>query len=96
MLNMENNFLPIGSIVLLKGASKKVMITGFLCKEQDKEGELYDYIGCPYPEGIISFDKNALFNNSQIEKVICKGYIDLEEIEYKKKINEFIENIKNS
>ena len=93
---MENKFLPIGSIVLLKGAKKKIMITGFLCKDVDNNSELFDYLGCPYPEGLIAFNQNVLFNNDQIEQVFKEGYKDNEEIEYKEKLNKLIEDIKNS
>lgn len=89
---MENKFLPIGSIVLLKGASKKIMVTGFLCKEPNNE-KIYDYVGCPYPEGMISFDTNLLFDNNQIDKVIEEGYKDNDEILYKQKLNELVDNL---
>ncbi len=91
---MENNFLPIGSIITLKKTKKKVMIIGFLCKEQDKDSNLYDYIGCAYPEGVISSDINLLFNNDDIDSIICDGYIDNEEKLFKEKLNKLIETIK--
>lgn len=91
---MENKFLPIGSIVLLKKTKKKVMVIGFLCKEQDKDSNLYDYIGCDYPEGVISSDINLLFNNDDIDSVICEGYIDNEENLFKEKLNKLIVTIK--
>ena len=91
---MENKFLPIGSIVLLKKSKKKVMVTGFLCKEQDKDSSLYDYIGCAFPEGIISSEMNLLFNNDDIDSVIFEGYKDEEENIFKDKLNKLIETIK--
>lgn len=93
---MENKFLPIGSIVQLKNTNKKVMVIGFLCKEQDKDGELYDYVGCPYPEGMISYDTNLLFNNNQIEKVFKEGYKDNEEIKYENQLESLLNSIKNN
>ena len=39
---MNNELLPIGSVILLKGATKELMINGYL--PVDKEtGEVYDY-----------------------------------------------------
>ena len=74
----HEKYLPLGSIVLLKGAKKRLMIYGRKQKEADTD-EIWDYIGCLYPEGNIRVDQNFLFNHEQIEKVYCVGYIDEEE-----------------
>ena len=52
---MYKNLLPIGSVVLLKGGEKRVMICGRI---QAKSGEntIYDYSACYYPEGILNSD----------------------------------------
>ena len=42
--------LPIGSVVLLEGAKKKLMIYG-VGQTQLNEDKDYDYIGVVYPEG---------------------------------------------
>ena len=49
---MYKDLLPIGSVVLLKGGDKKIMVCGRI---QAKEGEntIYDYSACYYPEGIV-------------------------------------------
>ncbi|WP_374018205.1 DUF4176 domain-containing protein [Paenibacillus thiaminolyticus] len=44
--------LPNGSVVLLKGGKKRVMIYGRLQKTGDTD-KLWDYIACLYPEGNI-------------------------------------------
>ena len=89
-MNNENAFgkyLPLGTVVLLKDASKKVSIIGYKAYEQnDNEKKEFDYVGCLYPEGVISSDKNLLFNHNQIQKVYYIGYND---DEYKK-VNEFL------
>ena len=61
-------YLPIGSVVLLKDATKKVMITGF-CVLPQEGNNVFDYCGCIYPEGMISSEQNCLFNHNQIEKI---------------------------
>ena len=71
---MREKYLPIGSVVLLKGAKKELMITGYLVIEDGKDNKTYDYCGCLYPEGMISSDQTALFDHDQIEKIVYIGY----------------------
>lgn len=87
---MENNdkYLPIGSVVLLKGGTKKAMVTGFCSIAEEDTGKMYDYTGCVYPEGFLDFDQICLFDHSQIEKVYHVGYVDDEEREFKKELVE--------
>lgn len=94
MIN-EEKFLPVGTVVLLKGASKRLMITGFCAFDKANSSKAYDYCGCLYPEGIISSDQLALFNNEQIDKVIFKGLSDEEEKKFKKTLTESIDEITN-
>ena len=42
---MQEKFLPIGSVVLLKGGTKKVMITGYCMKTAEYPDEVFDYNG---------------------------------------------------
>ncbi len=92
---MENNlsFLPIGTVVLLKGGTKKVMINGFCSIPNDNNHKLYDYCGCIYPEGVIDSNKVCLFNKEQIQEVLFKGYENEEEEKFKNELNETIKNI---
>ncbi len=73
---MENNvreLLPIGSVVLLKSATKKAMIYGV--KQGDKaSGTEYDYIGVVYPEGNMGEGTQFFFNHDAIDKVIFRGF----------------------
>lgn len=75
---MKDKFLPIGSVVLLKGATKKVMITSYLifAKGQDEEKKMFDYGGCSYPEGVIESNFAVGFDHEKIDKVIHLGYSD--------------------
>ena len=79
-------YLPIGTIVLLKNGSKKVMIYG---RKQiaTENGQEFDYVACLYPEGNINDDFTFLFNNENIDKIIFKGYSDEEEVEFQKVLN---------
>ncbi len=69
--------LPIGSVVLLKEADKRMMIYG-IKQINETDGQVYDYIACLYPEGNIGEEYNYLFNHENIEKVNFIGYIDAE------------------
>ncbi|MDO4555388.1 MAG: DUF4176 domain-containing protein [Lachnospiraceae bacterium] len=84
------NYLPIGSVVLLKGAEKRIMICGRLQAEVES-GKLFDYSGCLYPEGILSPKDMFLFNHADIETVYFIGFQDPEELAFKKYINEQID-----
>lgn len=86
---MFEGLLPIGTVVLLKNSTKRVMIIGLLQK-QLKEGNevIWDYSGCFYPEGYMGPDKTFLFNGTQIEKVFAVGYQDEEQFAFKVKIDE--------
>lgn len=68
--------LPIGSVVQLKEAEKKLMIIGVLQKNGD--GKTYDFMGCPYPEGVLDSESMYLFNHSDIKDVSFLGYDDIE------------------
>lgn len=89
-------FLPIGSVVLLKGGTKKAMITGFCSVASEEKTKIYDYTGCIYPEGYLDFDQVCLFDHDQIEKVYHLGYIDDEEKSFKEELKEVAEEYSNS
>lgn len=89
---MNNSYLPIGSIVNLKGGTKKIMITGFCCFSDNK---MYDYTGCLYPEGYISLKKMLVFNSDQIEKIHYIGPSNDEEKHFKQELNKLVNQIKN-
>lgn len=74
-MKQNYEFLPIGSVVLLKDATRKVIIIG-LGVVEDGSNVIWDYLGCAYPIGVVSSDSNLLFDRSQIEKVVYVGYSD--------------------
>lgn len=97
---MNNNnyekFLPIGSVVLLKGGTKKAMVTGFCSVASEEKTKIYDYTGCIYPEGYLDFDQVCLFDHDQIEKVYHLGYIDEDEKSFKEELKAVAEEYSNS
>lgn len=68
--------LPIGSVVLLKDATKSLMIVG--TSQRDEEGREFDYISVVFPEGYINSDTFFLFNHEDIVDVNFVGYINAE------------------
>lgn len=89
---MKEKFLPLGSVVLLKNATKRLMITGFYVKADKNNEKTYDYVGCLYPEGVISSKENCVFNHEQIDKIFFIGYSDDEEKKFKEKLNKAVNN----
>lgn len=97
MNEIGEKFLPIGTVVMLKNGTKRVMITGFCAVENNENLKMWDYSGCMYPEGFLSSDETCLFDHNQIEKVYHLGLAeDEEEKEFKEKLKELIEQTKEA
>ncbi|MDO4633116.1 MAG: DUF4176 domain-containing protein [Eubacteriales bacterium] len=85
--------LPAGSVVLLKNATKKLMIIGILQMiPGENENRLYDYLAVPFPEGFMGADANFLFNHEDINDVIFTGYDNPERTEFVKAISAVFEH----
>lgn len=82
---MYKNLLPIGSVVLLEGGEKRVMIVSRVIA---KAGEdiIYDYAACYYPEGIVDPSNMFFFNKEAIATVFFVGFQDPEELEFRSQI----------
>ena len=93
MNEIGEKYLPIGTVVVLKGATKRIMITGFASMSPETGETIFDYSGCIYPEGFMSYNEVCVFNHEQIEKVYFKGYVDDEETNFKKELVEQLEKI---
>jgi len=91
---MFEGLLPIGSVVLLKDSTKRVMIIGFCQKQAEKPDLLWDYSGCIFPEGYMSPDKTFLFNHEQIDKIYALGYQDEEQMKFKVKVDELTKKMR--
>jgi len=84
---------PIGTVVMLRGGKKRLMIVGFDPLNEERTNKAYDYIGCLFPEGILATDKIAMFNHNQIEKVYHQGLLDEEEKEFKERLADFFDSL---
>lgn len=82
---MTNMYLPIGSVVLLKNATKRLMIVSIGMTDLDT-GVTYDYGSVLYPEGYVGSDAIFMFNNSDVAKVYFSGYDDDERREFLSKL----------
>ena len=90
ILKKYPKYLPLGSVVLLNRGWKKVMIMGFSPINMDNKEEVYDYLGCLYPEGIMRTDMNIVFNHDDIKQIIAIGLRDDEQKEFMNNIDKLI------
>lgn len=86
---MYENLLPIGSVVLLEGANKRLMITGRIQARVDDK-KIYDYSGCYFPEGIVDASDMFFFDHASIRNVYFIGFQDEEELAFR---NEQLANL---
>ena len=105
---MENDkkFLPIGTVVLLKGGKREIMINSYCIIPSgevfDKNGkvedsmaeQVFDYGACFYPEGMITSNQTFAFNHEQIEKICFMGYETDMQKDLSKTLNEAMEKMK--
>lgn len=89
----KERLYPLGTVVMLKGGKKRLMVVGFTPLNDERTNKAYDYIGCLFPEGLLATDKLAMFNHNQIEKVYQEGLCDEEEIEFKDRLEEFFDSL---
>ena len=75
--------LPIGSVVLLNEGEKKLMIIGILQRNGE---EVFDYVGCPYPEGLLDSENLFLFNHKDIAEISYLGFDNIERQIFIKKL----------
>ena len=87
-----DKFLPIGTVVLLKKAKAKVMITGFLTSGGESQSYIYDYCGCIFPIGIYTNESTLVFNHDDIKDVYYIGYSDKKTKEFNKSLLEYEKN----
>ena len=87
---MKKDLLPIGSVVALEGATRKLMIIGLLVQDEQTK-TMYDYIGEPFPEGYIDAETMFLFQHEDIDSVHFLGYINAEVQSYQASVREELE-----
>ena len=91
--NKKLTFLPVGSIVRLKGGERNVIIIGYTPIEAGKT-EMWDYLGGMWPTGVITSDRNLLFNRDQIEEVIFEGFTNEVELDFRTKLEDAVSEVR--
>lgn len=91
---MKEKYLPIGTVVTLKNAKKRIMIIGY-CPVDNGNKQMYDYSACIYPEGLLDSNKILLFNHDQIEQINFEGLNDEEQKENNEQIKKLVSSMKN-
>lgn len=86
------HILPLGTIVTLKGGTKKVMIIG-RCQQEQSTGKQYDYTSCYYPEGILNPKELFLFDQDDIDHVYFLGLQDQEEFAFRSFMKEKLQEM---
>lgn len=87
----EEKYLPIGTVVMLKSGKKRIMVAGFCAVDEKNPDEIWDYVGCLYPEGFLTSEKTLLFQHSQIETIYHIGLKDEEEDNFKSNLKRMMQ-----
>ena len=66
-------YYPIGTVVVLKDGTWPLMIYGRQQTRPKGYDEVYDYVGCLYPQGYIDKKYIVFFQHDDIDKVLHKG-----------------------
>lgn len=96
MEKIQDKYLPIGTVARLRGGDKRVMIIGFCCIADDKKEKVWDYMGCVYPEGVMTSKNTLMFDHDQIEEISQVGLSDDEEKEFKEKMKVMLSEIEKN
>lgn len=87
------DLLPIGSVVTLKKGTKKLMIIGRF-QQNVKTKKIYDYAGCLWPEGYMDKEHIYVFNHEDIDILYYLGMQDIEEFNFRSKLDELMKKIR--
>lgn len=90
-----DKYLPLGSVVMLQGGEKRVMIYGRKQRQVDT-GSLWDYTACLFPEGNVGEEFTYLFNHDQIGRVFFVGFSDEEELAFSTYLTELDQQVSAS
>jgi hypothetical protein len=86
----SGDWLPIGTILMLKKGTQKLMIVGKGMNKYGAEGRIYDYCAVMAPQGMTSPDQIVGFDKDSVERVYFLGYIDEKEEILNLQLEEYI------
>ncbi|TYC47864.1 DUF4176 domain-containing protein [Weissella muntiaci] len=92
---MSRRFLPLGSVVTLKGGGLKLVIIGRGLMFNDSEETktiTFDYAASLYPIGL-DVDKTYYFNTEDIDQTVFEGYSDDVEDHYQDELSQILEEL---
>lgn len=94
-VSILEHYLPLGSIVVLNGSVKKMMITarGLVAPVGDGK-KVFDYGAIFYPEGVMD-EKMGFFNKKDIYKVVFEGYTDADDDAMNDNIKNWLQKVKD-
>lgn len=84
--------LPIGTVVLLENADKRLMIVGYQRKRALDDDKIYDYCGCLYPEGFMTPNEVAVFDHSQIDRIVAMGFQNQGQVNFAERLKTVLHN----
>lgn len=75
MIECPERFLPLGSVVRLRGGDRTMMVIGraLTCTKDDGTKEYYDYGFVLYPSGVMG-DALIYSNHDCIEDILFEGF----------------------
>lgn len=69
----EERSLPIGTVVVLKGAKAPIMVIGRKL-QAEQTGVIYEYGAVPYPCGYLNAHGIVMFDRAAVEEVLFMGF----------------------
>ena len=92
MEHIQEELLPIGSVVKFKDWDQTLMIYGRMQTDSNTQ-KRWDYVACFYPHGNLTKDTNIFFNHKDISAIVFKGYVNDEEIAFRDALIEGISRV---
>ena len=75
-------FLPLGTVLRLKNAEKRIMVIGYRPYDYHDINRYGDYSAVLYPEGLLSSEKIIIFDDDDIDHIYEYGSLDPESREF--------------
>ena len=76
MFDPRDDWMPIGSVVRLKGGERLVMVVGYFSIDGETN-QAWDYVGYPYPEGKQE-PTELFFDRADVAELFQLGFCDAE------------------
>ncbi len=91
--DLENDWLPVGSVVSIRFNENKFMIIGY-SPINSKTKKPYDYYAVVYPYGFSSHQETIVFNKEVVKKIYHIGYMTDDYNSYIKMVDDELKKYK--